>query len=131
MFLLKNEGLETVDQKWVKSGVEFYENEVYIGTVAADRWADWSLVNGRDSGVEGGEVTMEMERHPKDGTLWVYILGEGGVRKPLRECTWMLSEEGEAWVGVYAATPTVKDEKGEGREALEVRFKGWELELME
>lgn len=110
--------------KWIKTGVEFYSGEVYVSTVVKDRWADWSLVQ---AGVkEGKEVTLEMERDGKEGTLWIYAI-DGEKRIPLREVTWVLSEkEQKVLVGVYAATPTT--ERG-GRGKLVVEFKDWELEL--
>ena len=72
----------------------------------------------------GNEVTLLAERHEVEGTLWLYVV-DGEKKFPLRECTWILSEGGEKefWVGVYAARPT----KGE---ALEVKFKGWELQVL-
>jgi hypothetical protein len=59
----------------------------------------------------------------------VFVVGEGGKRIPIREITWILSEdEGdqkEVWVGIYTAMPNA-----DGR-PLEVRFEGWELEVTE
>jgi regulation of enolase protein 1 (concanavalin A-like superfamily) len=111
------------DKKWVKTGIEFYQEEVYVGTVAADRWADWSLLQ---VGIkEGKRVTLEMERDAEADTLWVYVI-DGKRRHPIREVTWILSEpDVQAWVGVYAASP-----KPDGNE-LEVKFEGWELEVTE
>ncbi|KFY35915.1 hypothetical protein V494_05499 [Pseudogymnoascus sp. VKM F-4513 (FW-928)] len=110
--------------KWIKTGVEFYSGEVYVSTVAKDNWADWSLVQ---AGIKGGkEVTLEMERDTKEGTLWIYVL-DGEKRIPLREVTWVLSEkEQEVWVGVYSATPTTERN---GRGKLVVEFKNWKLEV--
>ena len=53
---------------------------------------------------------------------------------PIREVTWVLSEDGgerEAWVGVYAATPTIDGvgdlvDGRDGREELNVGFGGLE-----
>lgn len=104
----------------MKTGVEFYQGEVYVSTVTADRWADWSLVQ---VGIkEGNTVTLEMER--ETDTLWIYVV-DGEKRVPIREVTWILSEPGETvcLVGVYTATP-----KTDGK-PLEVQFSGWELEV--
>jgi uncharacterized protein len=111
------------DRKWVKTGIEFYQEEAYVGTVAADRWADWSLLQ---VGIkEGKMVTLEMERDAEADTLWVYVI-DGKRRHPIREVTCILSEpDVQAWVGVYAASP-----KPDGKE-LEVKFEGWELEVTE
>lgn len=82
----------------------------------------------RDAKNEEKTVVLEMERNEKEGTLWIYVVLESGTRVPLRECTWVLSEEEQdVWVGVYAATPTVEGRKEE--DALVVKFDGWELEL--
>ncbi|KAG0649173.1 Regulation of enolase 1 [Hyphodiscus hymeniophilus] len=114
-------------RKWIKSGIEFYQGEAYVSTVAADRWADWSLVQ---TGLRGGrEVTLEFERSPEEGTLWIYVV-DGEKKIPVREVTWILSEgdEKECWVGVYAAKPT---ESSKGTEPeLVVDFKGWELDVV-
>ncbi|KFY36747.1 hypothetical protein V495_07629 [Pseudogymnoascus sp. VKM F-4514 (FW-929)] len=108
--------------KWIKTGVEFYNGEVFVSTVVKDRWADWSLVQ---AGVKGGnEVTLEMVR--ENDTMWIYAI-DGEKKIPLREVTWVLSEkEQEVWVGVYSATPTTERN---GRGKLVVEFKDWELEL--
>ncbi|PMD47986.1 hypothetical protein L207DRAFT_506888 [Hyaloscypha variabilis F] len=123
ILVLKDESVkEKEDLKWVKTGIEFYQEEVYVGTVGADRWADWSLLQ---VGIkEGKSVTLEIERDPEADTLWVYVV-DGTRRHPIREVTWILSEpDVEAWVGVYAASP-----KPDGKE-LEVKFEGWELEVI-
>lgn len=114
------DGSDVLEQRWVKTGVEFYQGEVYVSTVAADRWADWSLVQ---VGIqEGKRVTLEMAR--EEDTLWICVV-DGEKRVPIREVTWLLSEaaETECWVGVYTATP-----KADGK-PLEVQFSGWELEV--
>ncbi|PVH84516.1 hypothetical protein DL98DRAFT_512425 [Cadophora sp. DSE1049] len=124
--------------QWVKSGTEFVDDAPKVGTVACDRWADWSLVTEGIVPASGGgtnvtQVTIEMERRPVDDTLWVYVV-QDGKRAGVREVTWLLSlakhedgnpKEREAWVGVYAATPTVV----EGANPLDVKFEGFELEL--
>lgn len=107
-------------------GREFVEGKPFVSTVAADRWADWSLAK-----LEGAadQVTIEFERREKDETLWVYLVGEGGAREPLREVTWPLAQlegDGECWVGVYSATPTE-----DRTENLVASFKNFELELLE
>ncbi|KAH7409758.1 hypothetical protein BKA64DRAFT_732341 [Cadophora sp. MPI-SDFR-AT-0126] len=123
---------------WVKSGIEFVDDTPHVSTVACDRWADWSLVKEGINSASGGganetQVTIEMEQREIDDTLWVYVV-EGGQRSGIREVTWLLSlakdkdrkpREREAWVGVYAATPTIR----EGRKPLDVRFGGFEVVL--
>ncbi|KAH8820089.1 hypothetical protein F5884DRAFT_37563 [Xylogone sp. PMI_703] len=116
-------------RRWVKSGVEFYDGKPYVSTVAADRWADWSLVAIDGEQAEKG-VTIEFERRDKDDTLWAYVLGADGKRQPLREVTWALAEfeevgKLECWVGVYAAKPTADKE-----EQFVVQFRDFEVEVL-
>lgn len=87
--------------------------------------ADWSLLP-----MTGDEATVEMEREVVDekptSTLWVYRI-EGAEKTPLREVTWVFErEEGECWIGVYAAKPTRDADDGE--RALTVKFTGLEIE---
>lgn len=100
--------------KWVKTGIEFVHGRANVSTVAADRWADWSLLPLANEG--GHSVTVEMVRE-KDGSLWIYVI-EGVERKPIREVTWVFEEaehngpkDRECWVGAYAAKPS---KEGEG-----------------
>lgn len=121
-------------RKWIKSGIEIMGGAAYVSTVAADRWADWSLVQTGLRGAAGREeVTLEFERNAVEGTLWIYVVVEDdGVtrRVPIREVTWVLSEgdERECWVGVYVARPTASAEGVE--QALVVDFKGFELDVI-
>lgn len=117
------------EKKWIKTGIEVYNDTPHVSTVACDRWADWGLWP-----LEGGKVTVEMEREVADGkltsTLWVYVV-EGERRRPVREVTWVFDgvdegKGGDCWVGVYAAKPT-KDEDDEKRQ-LKVVFNGVRIE---
>lgn len=128
VFLLPTVGIEPIDQKWIKTGIEFYEGQPFVSTVAADAWADWSLVQ---AGIHDGTVTLEMERRVKDDTLWIYVI-DGQKKIPIREVTWALSQPGAeiCWVGVYAATPTTVGVEALDK-SLNVKFEGWELETTE
>ena len=99
-----------------------------MSTVAADAWADWSLVSAP---IHEGGVTLEIERKEKDDTLWIYVI-DGQTKVPIREVTWVLSEPDAevCWVGVYAATPTIGGPDDESK-PLTVKFEGWELEARE
>lgn len=79
-------------------------------------------------------MTVEMEREVVDGkrtsTLWIYMV-DGETRRPVREVTWVFDgvdegNEGDCWVGVYAAKPT-KDED-DGSRQLKVIFNGIRIE---
>ena len=80
--------------------------------------------------MEGNEVTVEIEREIKDGkptsTLWVHMIN-GAQKTPLREVAWVFEkDEGECWIGVYAAKPSKDEHDGEG--SLEVEFTDLALE---
>ena len=117
-------------RKWIKTGIEVYNGTPHVSTVACDQWADWSLWP-----LKGEMATIEIERETtKDGartsTLWVYIV-EGPRRTPVREITWVFDgaderEEGDCWVGIYAAKPN-RDED-DGNRHLKVEFEGLKVE---
>ncbi|PSN73681.1 hypothetical protein BS50DRAFT_569179 [Corynespora cassiicola Philippines] len=125
--------------KWVKTGIEFYNNISYISTVGCDSWADWSVVPvpGSGSGEErpGVELEARREKDVLGKSLWIYEIvrdGEGKEveRRPLREVTWFFAEE-EGWevgVGGYVARPNT--DNGDG--LLEAEFgKGVEIEVLD
>lgn len=116
-------------QKWIKTGVEHTHGKPFVSTVTCDNFADWSLTPSGSS-ENYATVTFEMEKDPKGGALWIYVVeGDGKERKPIREVTWILDldEDVELWVGVYAATP-IMEGRGE-TDGLEVKFENWELDL--
>lgn len=125
--------------RWLKTGIEFYLHRPYLSTVATQSYADWSVTLPAASTPNNatGPVTVEVRRETDElGTsLWVYQLvlgadGEEAERWPLRECTWWFAEEGEWNVDVraMAARPA---EKGSvvGAEGLVVEFEGAEVEV--
>lgn len=125
--------------KWLKTGVEYYNGKPYISTVGADRWADWSVVplGGPSSTSDAVEATIEVrrERDQLGKGLWVYHIvkdGEGKEeRRPLREVTWFFADEDdEEWeigVGGMVARPAKEEHLG----MLEARFEcGVEVEVL-
>ena len=109
-------------RKWVKTGIEFENDQVNVSTVATEKWSDWSLIPLEAS----SKATIEMEVE-KDGSLWVRLLSSDGKNTPLREVTWWadLPKEAELWVGVYVAKPAPHGEK----EDLVVHFEDLKVEL--
>ncbi|KAJ5214855.1 hypothetical protein N7468_010534 [Penicillium chermesinum] len=101
--------LQYVDgsKKFIKTGIEHTHGKPHLSVVVKDRWADWSLLPVPSG---GSEATLEISREPDD-SLWIYVV-EGNHRSPIREVTWIFSEEGvqETWVGVYAARPSTGGE---------------------
>jgi uncharacterized protein len=122
-------------EKWIKTGVEFYNGVPMIGTVACDTWADWSLAPLPPSTAQGSSdgkrwITVHLQREgDKNGTsVWVYLVGEDGTQSPLREVCWVFGggdEDIASWeleVAGFAARPETSVKDG-----LDVHFKGFEV----
>jgi len=56
---------------WVKSGIEFYQGKPMMSVVAADQWADWSLLPLSRESEEQGSMTVEFEREKEEDGSWV------------------------------------------------------------
>jgi uncharacterized protein len=118
----------------VKCGIEFYNSVPRMSVVAADEWADWSLLPLSGADEAAGRMTVEVERERKTDGKWgtvlrIYLVDTERGKMPIREVTWAfhgVDEEEEMWVGVFAAKPT-KDE----RDGLVVTFEGFEIETRE
>ena len=120
-------GIQTVDKpRWVKTGIEFFDGVPLVGTVAKDQWSDWSLrpLLAETLSIEGFAV-VEID-NASDGSLWVWLVSEGGQRLPLREIAFWgdLAKDTEIWIGVYAAKPAPNGEKGD----LVVKFEGLDVQ---
>ncbi len=97
--------------KWLKTGIEFYNDKLFMSTVGCDNWADWSIVPTAGNETEY-TVHARRESDELGVSLWVYrlILDEKGnevERIPLREVPWFVADEA-GWsiaVGPYAARP--------------------------
>ncbi|KAF4122252.1 uncharacterized protein GMORB2_7244 [Geosmithia morbida] len=120
-------------RKWIKAGVEFFDDQPRLSIVCCDNWSDWSVapLDGRVSGaVKLGEkaVTVRLQRNGE--TVWVYYIDDEGRRVPLREIAWVYGDSGgEGWeveVGAVVARPN-KDVKGE----LEATFHSLNVELQQ
>ncbi|KAF2749836.1 hypothetical protein M011DRAFT_465499 [Sporormia fimetaria CBS 119925] len=120
----------TQKDKWIKTGIEFYNGKPYLSTVGTDRWSDWTVVplemgEGGD-GKPRATIEARREKDQLGRSLWVYLV-DGEERRPLREMNWVFADE-EGWkvgVGGYVARPG--KEGGE----LEARFEGLEVEVLE
>lgn len=103
-----------------------------MSTVAADLYADWSLLPLSKEDEEKGTMTVEVEREREEdgswgGVLRILLVGKDGVGVPIREVTWAfhdLDESEEMWVGMLVAKPTA-GEVGE----LEVKLEGFEIKV--
>lgn len=114
-------------KKWLKTGLEFYDDALQLSTVACDRFADWSVTPLAAVGSPADPVTITVERaEGAHGTsVWVYYHPPGGKTKvSLREVCWFYAEEGGEWdleVAAYAARPEERT-----TDALGVEFSDFE-----
>ncbi|KLO06846.1 hypothetical protein SCHPADRAFT_909993 [Schizopora paradoxa] len=111
-------------QRWIKTGIEFYNDRANLSTVAARDWADWSLLP-----LSSKSVAIEVEREPidaangKGSSIWVYMV-DGEKKVAVREVTWAFEIEGDMKVGLYAARPTGPHDETK----LQVQFDNFEYE---
>ncbi|MCJ1309550.1 hypothetical protein MMC25_003210 [Agyrium rufum] len=119
-------------KRWIKTGIEFYQGKPMMSVVAADLWADWSLLPLSAEDEKDGRMSVVAEREREEDGSWgsvlrISLVGRDGKASPVREVTWAfydLDEEAEMWVGMAVAKPTVG-----GKEVLEVTFEGFEVEM--
>ncbi|KAH8895830.1 hypothetical protein GQ53DRAFT_33788 [Thozetella sp. PMI_491] len=89
-------------QKWIKTGIEFYNGKPMLSTVSCDAWADWSVspltTSASDTSATAAAAktwtTMLIQRE-QDGNgtgLWVYQVLDGGEKVPLREICWAFGD---------------------------------------
>ncbi|KAH8673618.1 hypothetical protein BX600DRAFT_210632 [Xylariales sp. PMI_506] len=125
-------------EKWIKTGVEYYNAQPQLSTVGCDRWADWSVspVNGPPSGSVTLEVVREGDQHGK--SIWIYQLlldSETGAvtsKVPLREICWIFADEdeggGEEWL--LDVSPLIARPEKKTTEVLKVDFKEFKVEWL-
>ncbi|KAH7371657.1 hypothetical protein BKA66DRAFT_469242 [Pyrenochaeta sp. MPI-SDFR-AT-0127] len=113
--------LKCTKDKWIKTGIEYYEGKPWVSTVGCDAWSDWSVIPLPIVDEESRpKVTIEAERVGK--SLWVYQIIKGKEvdskaeeKLPLRELNWVFAEE-EGWevgIGGFVARETEGDGKDE------------------
>jgi regulation of enolase protein 1 (concanavalin A-like superfamily) len=81
------------DTKWIKSGIELFNDAARLSTVCTDNYSDWSVsVAPCSDEIRSGSrpVTIFAERSDDElgMTLWIYHVGENAEKTPLREITW-------------------------------------------
>ncbi|CAJ2505903.1 Uu.00g000330.m01.CDS01 [Anthostomella pinea] len=130
----------TPPEKWIKTGIEFYQGAPHLSTVACDRYADWSISALSRPVDPARGVTLEAVRESDENgrSIWVYqvVLDEKGEREveriPLREICWVLADEdedaGEGWV--LDVSPLVARPAKGAREPLSVSFKEFGVEWL-
>lgn len=146
----ESERKNEIPPKWIKTGIEFYQSQPQLSTVATDNWADWSvtpLLSSPSSspGVETEQWTtilVEQSGDEHGKSIWVYRIvvdektGEEKSRTALREICWVYGltnpgvEEWDLEVVAMAARPEKEVKDGDEKE-LVVKVKGWEVKWAE
>jgi uncharacterized protein len=124
-----------IPPRWLKTGIEFYESNPYIGTAGCENWADWSLYPAPSSKTEPITLRAEVEGEGEARSLWIYYLktdDQGNVtKKPVREVCWFMAgarnDEWKVEVGAYAVRPA-KEKDVIGKRELEVEFSEFNVE---
>ncbi|KAI9645427.1 hypothetical protein NHQ30_006166 [Ciborinia camelliae] len=113
--------------RWLKTGVEFYNGKPFVSTVGCDRFSDWSIYPTDLDASKDVEVTVEVRKEGDENgkALWVYWLRDG-ERIPIREVGWFFADE-EWNIGVGAMACRPAKEQAVNGESLEVKF--WDFEL--
>ncbi|CZR47763.1 uncharacterized protein FPRO_13430 [Fusarium proliferatum ET1] len=123
-------------RKWIKTGIELYNDHPRYSTVTCDQWADWSVEKvgpENEAGVRSGEkcVTVKVQK-VQDALglcMWTYRIDEDGDKTPLRQTNWVYGDNGgEGWDLEIAAAVARPDPKKEIKEDLEVTFEKFEVE---
>lgn len=115
-------------QKWIKTGLEYYNGVAQLSTVACDRFADWSITPLAAVGSTTEPISLRIDRDESEHgvSIWIFYLPPGGAEKvALREICWFYAEEAGEWdleVSAFAARPieTTKEE-------LKVEFSGLDV----
>ena len=116
-------------RKWVKAGIEFEHDQVFLSVVACDNWADWSLLPPPIQNLEGNsdaakrieegqekvKLVARKEHDPNGVSLWIYYEDPRGEMTPLREITWFFADErDDGWeLSVCAAVARPATDGGE------------------
>ena len=104
--------------KWIKTGIEYYNGQPQLSTVACETWADWSVTPLTTTTTTTTTTTppwttiaVDREADGNGSSLWVYHVLEDGRRVPLREICWVYGDAPEDWlveVSAMAARPEKK-----------------------
>lgn len=110
--------------KWIKSGIELFNDAPRLSTVCTDNYSDWSVSDaphGDEIRNASRPVTIAFERSDDElgMTLWAYHVGDNDTKTPLREITWPFgTAAGEGWeVEVAAAIARPSKDTGDKLEA--------------
>ena len=101
------------DRKWIKSGIELFNDAARLSTVCTDNWSDWGIstpAHGSEilSGQRSVTVRIESSGDELGKCLWVYQL-DGDDKVPLREITWPYGSAADWKLEVAAAVARPAD----------------------
>lgn len=123
-------------RKWIKTGIELYNEHPRYSTVTCDSWADWSVeaVGPNDeAGVKSGEKSVTIKAMKVEDALgvclWVYRVDENGEKTPLRQTNWVYGDEGgEGWELEVSAAVARPDPHKNIKDDLEATFDKLDVE---
>ncbi|CEI63611.1 unnamed protein product [Fusarium venenatum] len=76
--------------KWIKLGIEYFDEEPRPSVSCCDNWADWcvaSLPASTVAAVTEGSQSLTFSLEKNEGALWVFFHDPSGRKLPLREIT--------------------------------------------
>ncbi|KAH7037717.1 uncharacterized protein B0I36DRAFT_314682 [Microdochium trichocladiopsis] len=125
-------------ERWVKTGIEYYQGVPQLSAVGCDRFADWHVSPLARKSADG-TVTLEVVREGDENgkSIWIYqlILDEEGKvkeKQPMREICWFLADEGEGegkeWK--LEVSPLICRPASGTTELLKVEFKDFVVEWL-
>ncbi|KAL6916148.1 hypothetical protein ACHAP8_006262 [Fusarium lateritium] len=123
-------------RKWIKTGIELYNEHPRYSTVTCDSWADWSVeaVGPKHvAGIKSGEKSVTIKAMKVEDALgvclWIYRVDENGEKTPLRQTNWVYGDEGgEGWELEVSAAVARPDPYKNIEEHLEATFDKLEVE---
>ncbi|KAF5019967.1 hypothetical protein F66182_8026 [Fusarium sp. NRRL 66182] len=125
----------TPERKWIKAGIEFYNNNPRYSTVTCDRWADWSVEvvspDKAPSIINGDKAVTVKAEKVEDALgvcLWIYRVDEDGVKTPLRQTNWVYGECGDGWELEVSAAVARPDPHKNIKDDLKATFEKFEVE---
>lgn len=101
----------TSQRKWIKTGIEYFNNHPRYATVGCDAFSDWSLAPVQDeaavkSGDKSATIIVEKENSELGLSWWIFQVDDAGEKMPLRQFCWPFGEEGwQVEVGAAVARP--------------------------
>ncbi|KAK1755466.1 hypothetical protein QBC47DRAFT_380486 [Echria macrotheca] len=114
-------------EKWIKTGIEYYNKTPMLSTVSCDRWADWSVTPLPPSSSSWTTISIEKAGDEHGASLWVYLVDNDTNQKiPLREICWVYGDEDPSRWTLQVSAMAARPEKNTS-ESLRVEVKDLEV----